>query len=800
MTVRPTIRSVAAGLAAATVALAGLGLPTVASAAPVTTTADALADKAREIPVVHPDGFARAIVAFERGTPAGTLDAMTDLGVVRGIELQAIDAVAVTATPAVLADVARLAGVTAVEPQRRIQLDLYASREQIDANGLTEPGSFTVNGITVDHDGLDGEGVGVAVIDSGVALPHPDMAHLAGGYHFSFSEIQDSGGISFEQWDPYVEATGPIALQDEIGHGTHVASTVGGTGDAADAQGAEQLNGVAPAATLYSMKITTAPFGIVEDLDFEEAALAAFDYTIRHHEELGIRITQNSWGLLPAEPDCLGLGCGEPTDFDGMAEMVQAVTDAGVAVIFSAGNDDDDPDGESTIDSFSDAGRAVTVAAACKTVDSNCDTETEAETGITDFSSRGRDDGTGEQVDVAAPGDTIMAALSPSILAPPPLNQCADRAPVGYFCISGTSMAAPHVSGVAALMYQANPDLTPGGVEDCLKATADDMGTPGVDQHSGHGMVNTRAAIACARTIGQAPTGPVVERLAGGDRYETAAAVALDAFDPAEVDTVYLAVGSNFPDALAGGPLAAAVDAPILLTETNTLPTVTRNALRSFSEATLLAAGEAADADETSRIAGDDRYGTAAEIAVNMQATSGEDFTTVFLVKGTDFPDALAGGPATDGQPILLTETDALPAATAASLERLGPANVTVIGGPGAVSDAVMAAAADAAGGADTERIQGDDRYATSANVAATLGDVTTVYVSVGTNFPDALAGSSAAVANGAPIVLTARDVLPAPTRAYLEGLSAIERLVILGGPQAVDEDVYDELEALVTD
>jgi serine protease AprX len=268
---------------------------------------------------------------------------------------------------------------------------------------------------------------------------------------------------------------------------------VGGDGSLSASQGGPDLAGVAPGVSLISMRVATPGFGIVDDIDWEEAALAAFDWTIRH-QEYGIDITQNSWGLLPTEPNCLGLDCGEPTDFDAMSRMIRSVVDSGVHVVFSAGNDGPEP---GTIGGYHDAANgAVLVGAACKSVDSSRCVPGQQ---IVDFSSRGAADGTGPQVDVVAPGDTIMAALSPSVLAP--LTECAEIQQPGYFCISGTSMASPHVSGVVALMLQANPQATPAQAKQCLLSTAVDMMTPGFDIHSGLGMVDAKAALTCVHAL-----------------------------------------------------------------------------------------------------------------------------------------------------------------------------------------------------------------------------------------------------------------------------------------------------------
>lgn len=444
-------------------------------------------------------GRGKVILAFADGVvPTGTLVALRNLGVDRAIELPSIGAVAVTADLPVVDLLSGVPGVIAVEPQRQLVSHLYASKKQINALGVDQPATYTtrVGGkrVTGTRPGVSGEGVTVAVLDSGIFAGHPDFGdRVVKGLNFSYAEAAQQAGFSAAQWDAYAESTGALALQDEIGHGTHVASTVGGDGSMSESQGGPDLAGVAPGVSLISMRVATPGFGIVDDLDWEEAALAAFDWTIRHREEYGIDITQNSWGLLPTEPSCLGLDCGEPTDFDAMSEMIGSVVDSGVHVVFSAGNDGPEP---GTIGSYHDpANGAVIVGAACKSVDSQC----EAGQQITDFSSRGEADGTGPQVDVVAPGDAIMAALSPSVLAP--LTECAEKQTPGYFCISGTSMSSPHISGVLALMLQANPNATPAQAKQCLLSTADDMMTPGFDIHSGLGMVDTKAALTCVHAL-----------------------------------------------------------------------------------------------------------------------------------------------------------------------------------------------------------------------------------------------------------------------------------------------------------
>jgi serine protease AprX len=441
-----------------------------------------------------PTGLTKVVVALDGDLTPRLRRALTDLGVVRGVELATIDAVAATLPAAALPALAELPGVRAVVPQRRLVLDLYRSKEQINALGVAEPKRYTSAGQTFERPGVTGEGVTVGIIDSGIFSPHPGFgSRVVAGRNFELSELEDNGILDTAQLDTYAETTGELALQDEVGHGTHVAGTVGG--DGGGTQTDRDLSGVAPAVSLVSLKIASAANGVVEDIGFEENALAAIDYVVRH-PDLGIKLTNNSWGLLETEPSTVP---GEATDFDAANAMVEAASAAGITMVFSAGNDGPEPG--SINEDPGGAPSAITVAAACKGVEAGQGGSCPAGE-ITGFSSRGASDGTGPQVDVSAPGDQILAPVSPSVLAP--LTECADPAEPLYYCISGTSMAAPHVAGVVALMQQVNPALLPAQAERCLETTAVDMLTAGLDIHSGHGMVDTEAALQCAYAL----TGP----------------------------------------------------------------------------------------------------------------------------------------------------------------------------------------------------------------------------------------------------------------------------------------------------
>ena len=304
------------------------------------------------------------------------------------------------------------------------------------------------------------------------------------------------------------------------------------------------------------------------------------------------------------------------------------------------------------------------------------------------------------------------------------------------------------------------------------------------------------------------PGGRSVSRYAGPSRLETAAAVSGRGITGAE--TVVLARADAFPDALAGGPLAVALDAPLLLTASDELSATTAAEIRRLgaTEAVLLG-GEAALAPAVAeaveglglsvrRIAGPDRYATAATIAAELPAAD-----EALVARGDAFPDALSASAlgAALGLPILLVETDRVPAATAAALS--AERAVTVVGGPAAVSDALLADLDARAG--EVRRLSGGSRYGTSAAVAqetlarGLTADVT--WVATGRDFPDALvAGAAAGRDRGLLLLVDGHDLSASPeTRDLLAAEAArVASLRIAGGTAAITAATEDALRALL--
>lgn len=204
------------------------------------------------------------------------------------------------------------------------------------------------------------------------------------------------------------------------------------------------------------------------------------------------------------------------------------------------------------------------------------------------------------------------------------------------------------------------------------------------------------------------------------------------------------------------------------------------------------------------RVSGTNRYATAAELsrfwsdALWADGWVGEKL--VVVASGAVFADALSGGAvaAAYGGPVLLTEHDRLPGATAAALTRLNPDYVIVLGGTLAVSQTVEHQLAEYTSAPDrVVRVVGQDRYQVSAAAAALVGASSTAYVATGRNWPDGLAGGAAAGTQGAPLFVTRPDSVPGAVLTTLRTVTKPQRIVLLGGPLSVNDEVVAQLRSI---
>jgi putative cell wall-binding protein len=176
------------------------------------------------------------------------------------------------------------------------------------------------------------------------------------------------------------------------------------------------------------------------------------------------------------------------------------------------------------------------------------------------------------------------------------------------------------------------------------------------------------------------------------------------------VATAYVASGNGWPDALAAVPHAARAGGPLLLTNTGSLPAVVKAELQRLRPGRIMVLGgtgvvsgavatalDAYTGGAVIRLAGPDRYGTAAAIS-SFHLPSGARLA--YVATGENFPDALAAGPAAAvrGASTILVRRDSIPGRSAAELDRLNVTRLILLGGPGVVSQAVASSLARFAG------------------------------------------------------------------------------------------------------
>jgi subtilisin family serine protease len=254
-----------------------------------------------------------------------------------------------------------------------------------------------------------GNGIKVAVLDTGISLSHPDLKdNIKGGYNTI---------------DP------SKAPEDQNGHGSHVAGTI------AAVHNSIGVVGVAPQASLYAVQVLSA---------------SGWGYCSDIIEGLGWIVNK---GMKVAN---MSYGGSEPCD--GEITALNLADADGITLVAAAGNNSGGP-----VDWPAKHEKVIAVTAI------------NGSNGFASFSSQG------DEVDLTAPGVSIPSTYKKA----------------GYKTLSGTSMAAPHVSGTAALVLEKNANLTPAQVKSCLQDTAKKLGLP--PEQQGSGLVDAVNAVACPK-------------------------------------------------------------------------------------------------------------------------------------------------------------------------------------------------------------------------------------------------------------------------------------------------------------
>jgi len=351
-----------------------------------------------------------------------------------------VNAIAVEVTPDLIASLSNRSDVSKIEVDdviRMIDNTKLDTKEVSSISNSSDTFSTVAWGVdkigapAVWQKGITGKGIIIAVVDSGVDATHPGLDDLDDNLNTSDPKVIG--------WIDYVNSK-PSAYDDD-GHGTHVSGTISGTG----ANGIQ--TGVAPGTNLIEAKVLDARGnGRVSNI------FLAFDWAITNKA----RIINFSGDLYHT---------GEHEDL--MTTAINNIVAAGVIPVMVAGN----VDGlEDSITCPGDELNSLTVGA------------TDYNDIIASFSRHGPVDLHGKKYikpDISAPGVSVLSTY-----------------PGGrYVYESGTSMAAPHVSGTVALMLEQNTSLTPVQIRKILENTAVDLGSVGKDNYYGAGRINASKAV-----------------------------------------------------------------------------------------------------------------------------------------------------------------------------------------------------------------------------------------------------------------------------------------------------------------
>jgi serine protease AprX len=386
--------------------------------------------------------------------------------------------VVVEAAPSALQALLGVAGVEAISLDVLVSPTMSLSDKAMAADQARAATSGLLG--LVSSPAISGKGIGVAVVDSGIA----SHAALTGRVAYS---------VNF--------ATGTSNANDEFGHGTHIAGIIAGSA-AGISPTSLYRTGIAPGAHLINVRVLGR-----EGVGYTSDVIAGIQWVVANRRAYAIRVMNLSLGHPIVAPCAL----------DPLCLAAEEAAAAGLVVVASAGNSGTDAAGQTVLGSISTPGNApgvITVGALNTWATVSRDDDT-----VTTYSSRGptRYD-MGMKPDVVAPGNKIVSLKAKGAYLPAahPGLHVAGSGNNAYMLMSGTSMAAAMVSGGAALLLESAPSLSARELKVTLQFTASAMPAEGMVA-SGTGSVNLHAArklatLSLSTLLGSLPTTTIAGR------------------------------------------------------------------------------------------------------------------------------------------------------------------------------------------------------------------------------------------------------------------------------------------------
>ena len=428
-----------------------------------------------------PSNSVRVLVNLNGGDPLAVAGKIKELGGRVRRHFRNVGVMVVDLPLGAVDSLAQIEGLDYVAPDRPVT-GLASQLETTTGAALAYGGTTSLWNFS----GIDGSGVGVAVLDSGIDPSHVDLR----------DETKGIRRVVFS-WD----FTGRGSLDDPYGHGTHIAGIIAGDGSASYTAGRD-YTGMAPGASLINFKVLDE-----RGHGYISSVVAAIDQAISLRNVYNIKVINLSLAAPPIDSYVN----------DPMCRAVERAARAGIVVVAAAGNFGQDSNGNRVYGGITSPGispSAITVGATLTR-----GTDIRSDDIVAPYSSRGptlshtTDPVSGQVVyddlakpDLVAPGTRIVSLERSSnyLVASYPVLHVDTGNNVNnksrYMVLTGTSMATGVVSGAVALMAQANPGLTPNQVKAILMYSAQIMDGPDLFEQ-GAGMLNVDGAVRLAKSM-----------------------------------------------------------------------------------------------------------------------------------------------------------------------------------------------------------------------------------------------------------------------------------------------------------